>query len=66
MKHVKIDFYFVKGLSMVDFMYVRAFTLRMLKNIAYNISKNYFIYINISLLNTPDIKGSILTHNTLK
>ena len=39
---------------------VRAFSLRMVKNLAFSISKNYFIYFNISFYNTLNIKSSII------
>ena len=38
---------------------VRAFTVVVLKFLAFSISKNYFIYFIISLYNTPNIKYSI-------
>ena len=38
---------------------VRAFTVVVLKFLAFSISKNYFIYFTISLYNTPNIKCSI-------
>ena len=38
---------------------VKAFTSRMLKFFAFNNSKHYFIYINTSLYNIPNIKSSI-------
>ena len=39
---------------------VRAFSLRVVKNLAFSISKNYFIYFNISFYNTLNIKSSII------
>ena len=39
---------------------VRAFSSMIVKILAFSISKIYFIHFNISLYNTPNIKGSII------
>ena len=44
---------------------VRAFTSRMLKIITFNNSKHYFIYFNIPLYYTPNIKGFIFFTTSL-
>ena len=46
---------------------VLTFTIKMLENIAFSYSKHYyFIYFNIPLYNTLNIKNFVLTFNTLK
>ena len=51
---------------LTKYIHNRAFTTKFLKNIAFSNSKTYFIYFNNSFYNTPNIKGTILTYNTLK
>ena len=46
--------------------YLRAFTSRILKFLAFNNSKYYFIYFKTLFYNTPDIKGFLLAFNKLK
>ena len=41
-----------------NFFEVRVFIVVMLKNLAFSISKSYFIYFTTSLYNTPNIKCS--------
>ena len=56
----KIMSFFHTRLSRIFFFFlVRAFTLMMLKILAFSSSKSYFIYFIISLYNTPNIKCSI-------
>ena len=45
---------------------IRAFISNVLKILAFNTSKSYFIYFNNSIYNTPYIKSSIFTYNSLK
>ena len=45
---------------------LKAFTAKLLKNIVFNNLKHYFIYFKTSFYNIPNIKGFILTFNTLK
>ena len=47
-------------------MLFRVFTSRMLKNITFSISKHYFIYFNIQLYNTSNIKVFIFFTTSLK
>ena len=46
--------------------FIRAFTSKLLKTLAFSNSKNHFIYFNNSLYNTSNIKGSIFTFIPLK
>ena len=45
---------------------LRAFSSKFLKNLAFTISKSYFIYFNISLNNTPNVKSFIFFTTSLK